>query len=241
MKSARLYFAQAEKIGVVGRDVAVTGSGTTARAKAAMKALLSGPTSADRAYGFATEIPSGTKLRGLSIKRGVATVDLSKRFASGGGSLSMQMRAAQVVCTLTRFSGIDSVAFKLDGKSIEALGGEGVMVSPSVDRTDFENVMPAILVESPIPGQTVTSPVRLKGSANVFEAQFNAQVAAKGGTVLAEKPVHATSGTGTRGTFSTTLRFDVKSARQGIVSAFDISEKDGSVIDRVDVPVRLKP
>ena len=32
-----------------------------------------------------TDIPDGTKLLGLSIKDGVATVDLSAEFESGGG------------------------------------------------------------------------------------------------------------------------------------------------------------
>ena len=73
------------------------------------------------------------------------------------------------------------------------------MVDPSVDRDDFEDMLPAILVESPVPGQRITSPVRLSGSANVFEAQFNSQVSNAKGKVLAEKPVKATSGSGTRG------------------------------------------
>ena len=115
------------------------------------------------------------------------------------------------------------------------------MVGPSVDRDDFEDMLPAILVESPVPGQTVTSPVRLSGSANVFEAQFNSQVRSAKGKVLAEKPVKATSGSGTRGTFSAKLRFDVTRSTKGTVSVFDISEKDGSIVDRVDIPVRLRP
>jgi len=240
-RSVRLYFTRGEAIGVAGREVTVTDSSTRAKAKAAVKALLKGPNSRDRGYGLGTEIPKGTKLRGLTIKNKVATVDLTKRFASGGGSLSMQMRAAQVVCTLTQFSGVRSVAFKLNGKRIESLGGEGVNVAPSVDRADFENVMPAILVESPLPGQTVTSPLRLKGSANVFEAQFNAKLTGAKGRTLAEKSVKATSGSGTRGTFSTKLSFDVNSRTKGTVSVFDISEKDGSIVDRVDIPVRLRP
>jgi len=240
-KSVRLYFTRDEKIGVAGRDVVVTAAGTTAAAKAAIKALLQGPSSRDRTYHLGSEIPKGTKLRGLTIKRKVATVDLSRRFVSGGGSLSMQMRAAQVVCTLTQFSRVRSVAFKLDGRRVDSLGGEGVMVAPSVDRSDFEEMLPAILVESPVPGQRVTSPMRLSGSANVFEAQFNTMLTTAKGRTLAEKSVKATSGSGTRGTFSTKVRFNVDSRMKGTVSVFDISEKDGSVVDRVDIPVRLRP
>ena len=113
----RLYFTRDEEIGVAGREVAAAGRRHSSGCQGRGQGAAQGTERGDRDYGLRSEIPKGTKLRGLSIKRRVATVDLSKRFATGGGSLSMQMRAAQVVCTLTQFSGVRSVAFKLDGKA----------------------------------------------------------------------------------------------------------------------------
>src|SRR4029078_4322904 len=74
---------------------------STAVAKAAMTALLAGPTrleSGDRQ--ISTGIPDGTTLLGVSAKNGVATVDLSTEYDSGSGSASMQYRLGHGVYTL---------------------------------------------------------------------------------------------------------------------------------------------
>jgi len=78
-------------------------------ATAAMKALLAGPSPAELAAGLRTSVPAGTKLLGISIKKGVATVDLTSQYQSGGGSLSMKARLAQVVYTLTQFPTVSAV------------------------------------------------------------------------------------------------------------------------------------
>ena len=100
--------------------------------KAAMKALLAGPSAKERApkWPIKTLIPAGTKLLGIEISGGLATVDLSAEFASlspddvwGGGSYSLHGRVAQVVYTLTQFTTVDRVTFKLDGKPVKVLFG----------------------------------------------------------------------------------------------------------------------
>src|SRR4051812_18060442 len=73
---------------------------TKAIATAAMTALLGGPTSQEQSSRISTVIPAGTQLLGLTIANGVATVDLSREFESGGGSASVLGRLAQVVYTL---------------------------------------------------------------------------------------------------------------------------------------------
>ena len=49
----------------------------------AMRQLLAGPTETEARDGFRTYIPSKTPLRRLSFSRGVATVDLGRRFIAG--------------------------------------------------------------------------------------------------------------------------------------------------------------
>jgi germination protein M len=232
----RIYLVRGEKIGVAGRTLP---QGTTGVAAAAINQLLKAPNAEDTKYRLSTAIPKDTKLNGLIVNNGVATVNLSKRFESGGGSLSMQLRVAQVVGTLTQFPTIKRVAFRIDGKAVRSIGGEGVSVSPPVTLNDFEDVLPAILVEGPTPGQSVARPFRLFGSANVFEAQFNMRLVQNGKT-LVSKAVRASSGTGTRGTFSTKVPYPAGRAGSATLEVFDISEKDGSRVDLVRIPVMLK-
>lgn len=234
--TVRVYFSQGEKIGVVARR----NVSAQAPARAAIEALLSGPTQNEEAAGFATAIPAGTRLRGLTIRDGLATIDLTRQFVSGGGSLSVQMRTAQVVCTLTQFTAARAVAFRIDGKAVNTIGGEGLIVDPPVDRREFEDMLPAILVESPLPGDKVTSPTEIRGSANVFEANFRVQVVDDQGKQLLEKSVMATSGTGNRGTFRTSLSFSRPRTERGSFIFDELSAEDGRSINLVEVPVRFR-
>ena len=151
----------------------------------------------------------------------------------------MFTRLAQVVFTLTQFPSVDGVRFKLDGKLIDTLGGEGIIVDEPVGREDYEDMSPAILVESPTVGVTVKSPMRIKGTANVFEAVFQVNIVNWDGLIIAEKIVHATSGTGTRGTFDVTVPFSVDKAGLGGLIVFSESPKDGSQINVVEIPLHL--
>ncbi|MFH0915606.1 MAG: GerMN domain-containing protein [bacterium] len=207
---------------------------------AAMKALLEGPSAEERTAGMFSAIPDGTTFLGLSIKDGVATVDLSREYASGGGSLSMAMRLAEVVFTLTQFPTVDGVNFKLDGKPVDVFGGEGIILDHPVNRTDYEELSPAILVESPTLGDAVGSPLRVVGTANVFEAVFRINIVNWDGLIIADEVVTATSGTGTRGTFDVTIPFTVDRAGLGALIVFAQSPKDGSQIDVVEIPLQLE-
>lgn len=232
----RVYFSRDEKIAAASRTVPRT-AGVGA---AAMRELLQGPTDIETDAGMVTAIPKGTAFLGLDIAGGVATVDLSKEYASGGGSLSMLTRLAQVVFTLTQFPTVDGVRFMLDGKPIDVLGGEGVIIDHPMTRSDYEDLSPAILVESPTLGATVGSPLRVTGTANVFEAVFKVNVVDWDGRIIADEVVMATSGTGTRGTFDVTLTFPVERAGRGALIVFAESPKDGSPIDVVEIPLLLE-
>jgi spore germination protein GerM len=108
--------------------------GAGAPLEAALRDLLAGPTAEERRRGIVSEIPPGTALRGVSVRRGVATVDLTSAFASGGGSTSMQARVWQVVYTGTQFPAASEVQILLDGRRVESLGGEGVLIGEPLRR-----------------------------------------------------------------------------------------------------------
>lgn len=232
-----VYLPRGDKLGVVAREVPQT----KAVATAAVNELLKGPSSVEVAYGFHTEVPAGTRLRSISIRDRVATVDLTGEFDDGGGSLSMFMRLAQLVFTVTQFDSVDAVTLKLDGVPVEIFSGEGIVLDHPMRRADFEDMLPAIFVERPFPGATSASPLKIRGTANVFEAVFKAEVRDATGAVVGSKTVMATSGTGTRGTFSDSVPFTVTRTQMGSLVVFAESPRDGSRIDVVTIPVKLVP
>jgi hypothetical protein len=224
---AKAYFLRDEKVAVAESRV----PRSAGVARAAMEALLAGPP-----VGLTTAIPDGTRLLGLSIADGVATVDLSGEFGSGGGSASVLARLAQVVYTLTQFPSVESVSFRLDGKPVSTLGGEGVVLDRPQTRADYEDQTPIILVETPVPGDTVSSPVRLAGTSNVFEANMHLDVY-QGDTKLVDTFVTASSGSGDRGTFETTVPLDVSGPVRIVLYA--PSAEDGTPQHQVDVPITV--
>jgi hypothetical protein len=231
----KVYFMRNDKLVVAGRTVPTT----KAVGRAALLQLLAGPSPADRARGMATCVPARTKLLGLSVAHGTATVDLSKSFASGGGSLSMTARLAQVVYTLTQFPTVSRVVFWMEGRRVTVFGGEGIMLDHPATRASFEYLTPAILIETPTPGQSVSSPVGVSGTANVFEADFWAELTASSGKVISKRHVHASSGTGTRGAFSALLYYSSPTRQKGTLVAYNLSPKDGHRENVVRVPLTL--
>lgn len=236
MSSVAVYLLRDGKVSPVRRTI----ESTPAVARAALTELLKGPTAGERADGLATAIPSGTALRDISLSDGVATVDVDGTFDDGGGSASMLGRVAQIVATLTRFPTIERVAFRIDGEPVQAVGGEGVVVDPPVGRRAIEEQTPQILVESPLPGDTVRSPIRLRGTANVFEATVSIDVRGANGKLLKRTFTTATSGTGTRGTFDTEVALPDGTGPVTVV-AYESSAEDGRPLHVSEVPVSVVP
>jgi hypothetical protein len=107
---------------------------------------------------------------------------------------------------------------------------------------------PAIVVNSPLCGAKVSSPVTVEGtaSAEVFEAAVVVVVKDSQGQELARANVIAdmqnATGTPPRGPFSANLSFTPPAgSEQGTIEAFTTSPKDGSVVDLFSVPVMLTP
>jgi hypothetical protein len=110
----------------------------------------------------------------------------------------------------------------------------------SYTRADFEDQTPGILVESPLPFQEVSSPLRATGTANTFEATFNYELTDTDGKIVDQNFVTATSGTGTRGTFDfTTKPYTVPFDGIGSLIVFERSAKDGSRTKLVEIPLRM--
>ncbi|MEU1273709.1 GerMN domain-containing protein [Streptomyces sp. NPDC005799] len=229
-----VYFLHGDKVSPAPRTVTAPATAT-----GALRALLAGPSSSERHQGRTTAIPSGTLLHSVVIRDHVATVDLSGRYDDGGGSLSMRARLAQVVFTATRFSGVQKVRFEIDGKLVKHLGGEGVVINGPVGRADFEDVCPAVLVESPMIGDTVRTPLRVWGTANTFEAVFRLKVTDAAKHTAADVRVRATSGTGTRGSFDVVFPYQATRSGPGLLTAYFLSAKDGRPVTVDTVPLTV--
>ncbi len=215
---------------------------TQAVAGAAINALIAGPTEAERAGRLITSaLPVGSRMLGLSIADGIATVDLSSEFEAGGGSASMFTRLGQVVYTLTQFPTVESVVFEIEGRPVSVFSSEGIILDGPVGRDAFEDQLPAILVDQPAYGAVLGNPARITGSANVFEAAFLITLLDGSGAVLVEVPAMATCGTGCRGTFDVTLPYSVGEAGWGTLRVWAGSARDGSPENVREYPVWLTP
>ncbi|NJR48841.1 MAG: spore germination protein [Leptolyngbyaceae cyanobacterium CSU_1_3] len=83
-------------------------------------------------------IPSGTQLLSLKVKPDGIHVNLSKSFTTGGGSASMMGRVAQILYTATSSNPNSPVFLSVEGKLLETLGGEGLMLDQPMTRQKFE-------------------------------------------------------------------------------------------------------
>ena len=210
-----VYFMRDGQIAAVARRL----PRVLAVGRAALNRMIPGPTAKEQSIGLGSTIAGGTRVLSLEIENGQATLSLS--------SALYRSALAQVVFTLTQFATVKKVVVIAGGTTTEPL-----------DRSSFENLSPAILVETPSPYEPVSSPLRVTGTANVFEATFQLELRDSSDTVIAQKTVTATSGTGTRGTFDTTLKFSGGSGPATLI-AFEYSAEDGSRIHQVEIPIRI--
>jgi hypothetical protein len=110
--SVSVYFLRGEQLASVQR------AGRTPLD--AIQQLIAGPTPAERRQGFRTYMPTGARVRGVRVAKGVATVDLNERFASGSDEASLLARLSQVVRTLTGLQGAKKVQLLVNGGIVAA-------------------------------------------------------------------------------------------------------------------------
>jgi germination protein M len=211
-------------------------------AVAALRELVDGPTAADEALidGVASSVPSETLVLGMTIDDGLATVDLSREFESGGGSFSMIARLAQLTYTVTQFPTVDEVELRLDGRAVTTFSNEGLVFDGTMTREGFIEMLPTIFVDSPAAGSEAATPLRITGMAAVFEATFQYRVETADGTVLAEGFAMSDEGQGW-GTFDVTIDVDVDRRTEATLTVFEYSAKDGSVQAERTTPLTLLP
>jgi hypothetical protein len=232
----RVWLTRGEHLFAVSR----VGAETEGVGAEAVRLLLEGPADEEAQAGVSSQIPAGARFLSLDIDGKTATVDLTSEYESGGGSASMFARLAQVVYTLTEFPTVEGVSFMLDGKPVDVFSGEGIVLDKPVTRADYEDQLPPILVESPAIGDTVSSPVEVSGTANVFEANVTAKLLDANGKELVSRFTTATCGTGCRGDFTVELPYQSAVEQKGtLVVHDDDADGDGKPGFEVRIPVMI--
>ena len=206
----RVYFLRDGKVQPVSREVPET----PAVAKVAFGELLGGLSTANHELGLTTAMPDA--INGWSVA--LATDGVLKLQANG----LLQAALAQSVYTLTQFPTL---------KAVE-VGGK------RYTRADFEDYTPQILVESPLPFESLSSPIHATGTANTFEATFQYEVVGPDGKILDKNFVTATSGSGQRGTFDFTTK-PYEATGDGALVVYELSAKNGARIHETRIPVHF--
>jgi hypothetical protein len=209
---------------------------TTARdhVRAAVELMLKPPFDPD----YTTLWPVGTKVRGVTVQRDLATVDLSAEVLQGGvgGSGSACQMLRQLVWTVTAADPkIHEVALTVDGRA------EGVVSQwwgvgcgrdvPMVRATSSQSDEAApVQISTYNEGDAVRGRFSFGGEAAVFEGAVSWSVVDPTGTVLAHGSAHASKGAPARGLWQANVVLQgVKPGQVVQLRAWEASAKDGSV------------
>ena len=233
-----LFFIREDHVGYVQRAGTVSGVGPDSpqQLTSTLEALFRGPTPEETAWGFASQVPHSTRVLSVSAGQGLATVDLSAEFATDGDARSMQQRVAQVVFTLTALDAIERVALKVEGEPLRTLGEPLSGLGPSVSRDDFQDVRPQILVVSPAPGATISSPVQVSGESNTPDRTFAIEIVGAKGSPVTEQLASSADGSSGWLPFETSVEFETD-VGAGEVVCYVFSSADGSRTYENRIPV----
>jgi spore germination protein GerM len=101
----------------------------------ALETLLARPPAGSN---YTTAIPQGTKLLNLTMDKKGIHLNLSQEFVTGGGSASMTGRLAQVIYTATSINKNTPVWLSVEGKPLNQLGQEGLIINQPMTRKDLD-------------------------------------------------------------------------------------------------------
>jgi hypothetical protein len=104
----------------------------------------------------------------------------------------------------------------------------------------------AIVVESPEPGASVSSPVTISGTASVLEGTVQLRILDADGDDIGSTFTTASAGAPDRGDFSKAVEFTVDEPQDGVVEVFEQNvaspeESPERDLFTVEVPVQLEP
>ncbi|MBX9669887.1 MAG: GerMN domain-containing protein [Candidatus Obscuribacterales bacterium] len=132
-KDLNVWFVKTDdnnlSLSAVGRPKISTDALTSA-----VEELLQGPGPEEVNKGIGTEIPRGTILLGIKHNGSNVELDLSKRFAAGGGPTSMKTRLEQLSRTVRDVEGDIDVFVNIEGQRLTASSADGLEIAQPINR-----------------------------------------------------------------------------------------------------------
>ena len=99
-----------------------------------------------------------------------------------------------------------------------------------------------VTVSQPLVGAEVKTPIKIEGTARVFEATVSFSLKNAQGQEIAKGYTTASAGAPEVGKYSTDINYKLTGAKQnGTVEVFSVSPRDGTIMNLVKIPVVLLP
>ena len=100
----------------------------------ALRALIAGPSAAERERGLMSMIPPATRIISATVRDNTAFVNFSEEFLYNTyGVEGYEEQVRQVVLTATEFPNVNNVQILIEGRQIDYLG-EGIWIGSPLNR-----------------------------------------------------------------------------------------------------------
>jgi hypothetical protein len=220
------------------------GSGQVAVESAARLALTVKPTWA----GATNPFPAGTRLLGVALLDGTATVDLSSEVLAWHGTAEEARYSAQALaCTLASAGPVERVRVRVEGRSAGVLDGhdiaklwDGLAVTRPLTPDPTVRLAPIVL-SNPRPGLRVADGrLLIQGEASTGQGTVSLRLRDADGQVVAQNFTTAEEKAPKRGPFSAALTFTPpRVAAAWTLEVFEADPGDGTITYQVKVPINV--
>lgn len=191
--------------------------------------------------------PRSTRIRSVSVRSGIATVDFSREALTGhAGSGFACASLQQLVYTVTAANpGVSKVRLRVEGRSagvVSGFWGVGCGRDVPMARQPVFNILAPVQISNVLHAQFVPRSFIVSGEATVFEAVVSWSVSDQATRrVLSSGSTMANTMASIRGPWSVRINLPVTEVgRAVVVRAWEASAKDGSVTNLDTKALRVR-
>jgi spore germination protein GerM len=120
-----------ERVSLVPVTRTIKGSASLEKA---LGELIKGPNQTERGKGLLSAVPSNIKVRGVSVKNGIAEIDFNDAVERNAAGSILISRLDQIVYTATEMDGIRGVIIKINGRRRQVFGSDGLSIGGPLHR-----------------------------------------------------------------------------------------------------------